>query len=140
MNGLGLTIRNALYTSNGSANVLRSKRWLNTIWNISPARMCSLACKTAFLYSSLFMVEFSTLGPKLRVSNFTEPAGSLGLKKTISNLHCNVNLKRLYWEVCNVNTQGLIPQKEIIYIYKIKLLRKKINKNYSRDNVMYPRY
>lgn len=45
--GEGLTTLNDLYTSNGSANVERSKRCERTSWNTSPARMCSLVVSTA---------------------------------------------------------------------------------------------
>lgn len=81
--GLGLTILNALYTSKGSAKVRRSNRWLRTIWKISPARICSLACITASWYSSLVMVDLLKDGPKRLVCNFIEPAASLGLQVTI---------------------------------------------------------
>lgn len=80
MYGLGFTIRKARQTSNGLAYVRLSNLWLKTIWKISPAIICSLACITAFLYSSLVMVDLFKGVPNCRVCNFTNPGESLGLE------------------------------------------------------------
>lgn len=46
---------------------------------MSPERICSFACTTALLYSSLVMLDFFKEAPKWCVCNSTEPGDSLGL-------------------------------------------------------------
>ena len=47
MYGLGFSVRNTRYTSNGSAGESMSRRWEMTTWNTSPSTMCCLARSTA---------------------------------------------------------------------------------------------
>lgn len=68
--------------------------------------MCSLACITAFLYSSLVTDDFFKGKPNWRVCNFIEPGESVGLKNT--------------WDETGISTEKLKPDKDYEQINEMK--------------------